>query len=506
MSNEIANNRSALRDFLGSVATVSGDLSNITAPPFVLGENSTVEIPQYWADHPTLFISQAAEEDPERRALSVLKYFIGTLRNQQYSGRPEKDGVKKPLNAFLGELFLGRWKDEEIGETCLVAEQVSHHPPITACYLWNDKHGVRAQGFTQQEITFSGNVNIKQKGYALLNLDRWEEDYLIPVPNIKVKGLLSGTPYPELAGEYSLISSNGYVSHLKFTGKSFLGGGQKNGLEARLYHADKPSETLYTVKGAWNGELTFNDARTGEDIDSFNVNNLESANIEVAHLSEQDPWESRKAWGEVISALQRGDMKGVASAKSRIEEGQRQMREAEETRGEHWQTMFFERTESDPVFDKLSAMDPGSFTVDKTGGFWKVNRDAVKTIKRPYHGDLLPTNERIHNAERDWTTNRDSIQVDSAQRKTFAATAYSDDGSKPNRTALLDSTTETNRAAKANGATTEAFSIEPELANEWGKFSPGERRSAQGSALAVSEPTNAQVEAFLRAKHSNVTQ
>jgi hypothetical protein len=467
MSNDIANNRSALRDFLGSVATVSGDLSNITAPPFVLGENSTVEIPQYWADHPTLFVSQAAEEDPERRALSVLKYFIGTLRNQQYSGRQEKDGVKKPLNAFLGELFIGHWRDEEIGETRLVAEQVSHHPPITACYLRNDKHGVWAQGFTQQEITFSGTVNIKQKGYALLHLDRWDENYLIPVPNIKVKGLLSGTPYPELSGEYSLISSNGYVSHLKFTGKSFFGGGQKNGLEARLYHADRPNETLYTVKGAWNGQLTFHNG-SGKEIDTFNVNNLTSANIEVAHLAEQDPWESRKAWGEVISSLHQGDMRRVANAKSRIEEGQRHMREAEQASGQQWQPVFFQRVESDPIFDKLSVVAPGSFTVDLAGGFWKANYEAVENTRKPYHGDLLPTNEKLGNSARDWTTNRDSIQVDTPLRKDFAASIVSDKSNK-------------------NGA-------------EAGK------RQSGVSAPAVSEPTDAQVEAFLRAKHGNVSQ
>jgi hypothetical protein len=465
MSNDIANNRSALRDFLGSVATVSGDLSNITAPPFVLGENSTVEIPQYWADHPTLFVSQAAEEDPERRALSVLKYFIGTLRNQQYSGRQEKDGVKKPLNAFLGELFIGHWRDEEIGETRLVAEQVSHHPPITACYLRNDKHGVWAQGFTQQEITFSGTVNIKQKGYALLHFDKHNEDYLIPVPNIKVKGLLSGTPYPELSGDYSLISSNGYVSHLRFTGKSFFGSGQKNGLEAKLYHSDRPNETLYTVKGAWNGELTFRNG-SGKEIDTFNVNNLASKNIEISHLAEQDPWESRKAWGEVISSLHQGDMRRVANAKSRIEEGQRRMREDEAARGEKWQPVFFQRVESDPVFDKLSAVAPGSFTVDLAGGFWKANQDAVVNTTKPYHGHLLPTNELLENSERDWTTNRDSIQVDASLRKVFTASMGS------------------NKSIK--------------------KKPTNEKRQSELSAPPVVGPTDAQVEAFLRAKHSNV--
>lgn len=48
----------------------------------------------------------------------------------------------KPLNPFLGELFIGKWEDEA-GTTNLIAEQVSHHPPATACNIWNDKHGVR---------------------------------------------------------------------------------------------------------------------------------------------------------------------------------------------------------------------------------------------------------------------------------------------------------------------------------------------------------------------------
>lgn len=40
---------------------------------------------------------------------------------------------KKPLNPVLGELFYGQWADTKgRGETILVSEQVSHHPPITA--------------------------------------------------------------------------------------------------------------------------------------------------------------------------------------------------------------------------------------------------------------------------------------------------------------------------------------------------------------------------------------
>lgn len=72
-----------------------------------------------------MFVAPAKETDPEKRALAVLKWFLSTLR-QQYCSRSEKLGSeKKPLNPFLGELFLGKWdSDADVGETKLYSEQV----------------------------------------------------------------------------------------------------------------------------------------------------------------------------------------------------------------------------------------------------------------------------------------------------------------------------------------------------------------------------------------------
>jgi len=117
-------------------------LSNITAPPFLLASQSTVEFPAYWAENPSAFVAAASESDAQKRALLVLRWFLAALKRQQYAGRNEKEGVKKPLNAFLGELFIADW-DDDMGLTSLVSEQVSHHPPITACYISNERHGVR---------------------------------------------------------------------------------------------------------------------------------------------------------------------------------------------------------------------------------------------------------------------------------------------------------------------------------------------------------------------------
>jgi hypothetical protein len=389
----VSPDRSTLRDFLGSVATVQGDLSNITAPPSILSKRSTVELPQYLVDHPHLFVAPTKASSPEERALAVLKRFLSSLKSQQYAGQKPEDGIKKPLNAFLGELFLASWSDDDVGETKLVSEQVSHHPPVTACYIWNEKHGVSAEGFTCQEITFSGNVNIKQKGYAIMHLDQHDEDYLLPFPSVKIKNILSGSPYPELQGKYSIVGSNGYVSEIKFEGKGLLYGGTRNGVEARIYHIDEPSKDIFTVEGSWNDQLIFKDVRSGKTIEKYHIDAEKAAKPTIADISKQDPWETGVAWKDVRQALKRGDIKGVTDAKSTVEEGQRHLRREEQKRGAEWAPVFFKRQTRDSVFQKLSPLSNHGYNVDEAGGIWKVNKDAILNARRPYHGEILPTGE-----------------------------------------------------------------------------------------------------------------
>lgn len=108
-----------------SIASFNGDLASLTAPPFILGTISLTEFSAYWTEHPSIFVAPASEPDPQKRALLVLKWFLSTLK-QQYCSRSDQLGSeKKPLNPFLGELFLGKWEDQA-GTTQLVSEQVRY--------------------------------------------------------------------------------------------------------------------------------------------------------------------------------------------------------------------------------------------------------------------------------------------------------------------------------------------------------------------------------------------
>ena len=54
-------------------------------------------------------------------------------------------------------LFYGTWPDRNgRGQTNLVVEQVSHHPPITAYYIENPSKNIFLQGHNAQKTSFSG--------------------------------------------------------------------------------------------------------------------------------------------------------------------------------------------------------------------------------------------------------------------------------------------------------------------------------------------------------------
>ncbi|KAK5269323.1 hypothetical protein LTR99_006757 [Exophiala xenobiotica] len=391
----LSDNRSKLKDFVASISVIRGDLSNITAPPFVLDTKSAVELPAFWAERPSVFIAPAASDDPAERALLVLRWFISALRNQQYAGRSADAGVKKPLNAFLGEVFLARWEDEA-GTTRLVSEQVSHHPPVTACRVWNEEHGVSAEGYTRQEITFSGNLNIQQIGHATLHLARHNETYLIPLPNVKVKGILTGGPYPELQGTYHIPSTNGYMSTIEFGSKGlFSSSDKKHSFEAKVYREGEESRPLYTVSGNWDGVFVTHDVRKDVQVEKYDVQTARTTPLATDPIDEQDPWESRLAWRGVREALERGDMQGAADAKSKLENGQREMHSADED-GKNWNRLFYTAGQRDEIAETLARKIGQAFDPTDTIAAWtfRLREWQDGKFRKPYHSGLRPDNTR----------------------------------------------------------------------------------------------------------------
>ncbi|KAH8599284.1 hypothetical protein B0O99DRAFT_683262 [Bisporella sp. PMI_857] len=386
--------------FIKSIATFRGDLASITAPPFLLSPQSMVEFSAYWAEHPSIFIAPAKESEPEKRALLVLRWFLSTLK-QQHNSKDESGKRKKmkPLNPFLGELFLGKWEDDA-GITNLVTEQVSHHPPATAFNLWNEEHGIRLRGHVAPNVYFSGTVHIDRKGYSILHIDKYNEDYLINMPKIHVEGLMTGSLAPELSGSSYIRSSSGYTAKIDYTSKGWLGG-KRNGFIANLFHDSDKKKSLYTLEGQWSDSWTCKNNGALNSTERFDTNALPRTPLQVAPLSEQHPLESRRAWQYVSQAIHKGDVFAVSYEKSKIENEQRAMRAREKREEAEFSRRYFSKANEDITADKLATEIPGtSLKAEMCGneGIWLWDEDKYKTIQAERlgsHGVKSPTRMRF---------------------------------------------------------------------------------------------------------------
>ena len=370
----------------------------MTAPPFILSSQSLTEFSSYWATHPPIFSAPAAEPDPAKRAMLVLKWFLSTLKHQ-YASRSEQYGnEKKPLNPFLGEIFLGTWSDAA-GDTTLISEQVSHHPPATAYCIRNMNTGMQLEGFNAQKASFKSTIIVKQIGHAVLTIPVGDttERYLITLPGLHIEGLIFGAPFVELDGTTYISSSTGYSAKIDYSGKGWLSG-KKNTFTATLYQTGNEKEVLYNATGQWNTafEIYAGSAKKNSKstlVETYDAAGTPQTDLAVVPVDEQYPLESRRAWASVAEAISKNDMDQVSVEKGKIEHAQRELRKKEKTEGRDWERRYFMAfSGKDETLERLgkAAGVPSNGDADKTGGLWRF--DAAKaekaTAERLSKGDV----------------------------------------------------------------------------------------------------------------------
>lgn len=339
------------------------DLSQLTAPPFILSPTSLVEYSSYWAEVPTL-LSITRDGTAEDRILAVTNWVLSTFIGQ-FTAREKATGTeKKPLNPFLGEQFKGKWSTPE-GEITLVSEQVSHHPPITAYHIDCPAKGISFQGHCAQKTSFSaGTITVRQIGHSLLRVqltDGTEETFLVTLPKLSIAGLIYGKPYVELADSSSIQSSSGYTVQIDYKGKGYFSG------KAHTFVAHITSPTsapLYTVEGQWTDVATYTAIAPaaansqGKKVgDVFaNFGEIQRQSIEVAPIEQMGEFESRRVWKDVSEGIRAGDFDKASVAKTKIETSERQKRKDETAAGTPFQTRLFTTIADDPVYHKLAAL------------------------------------------------------------------------------------------------------------------------------------------------------
>lgn len=118
-------------------------------PTFILEKRSLLEMYADFMSHPDLFVTITDGSSPEERMVRFVEYYLTSF----HEGR--KGAIaKKPYNPIIGETFHCSWKvpknpdattnpaqetpeagpSQDTHLVRFVAEQVSHHPPVSGFY------------------------------------------------------------------------------------------------------------------------------------------------------------------------------------------------------------------------------------------------------------------------------------------------------------------------------------------------------------------------------------
>ncbi|KAF9579686.1 Oxysterol binding protein [Lunasporangiospora selenospora] len=291
---------------------------------------------QYWGDHPKLFADISLGETPEDRLLNSTRWFISTLSSSYYTRSTKVGMEKKPYNPILGEQYFGKWSgDEKAGDLILTAEQVSHHPPIMGFHLENEKAGVILEGHCGQKSRFAmpAGVDVSQTGHAILSLPKFNEKYLITLPNLNIRGVVTGRPTVELSGTTYIVSSAGMYAAIEYSTKGYFSG-EKHSFKATLKPLSGDGAPFYITKGTWSGASEVKKGNDGDWETFFDAQEDKSVPPELKPVSEMDEKESLKLWTKVTKAINEKDYGTASKEKSQIEEAQRALARARKEKGE----------------------------------------------------------------------------------------------------------------------------------------------------------------------------
>ncbi|XP_060648609.1 oxysterol-binding protein-related protein 8 isoform X6 [Drosophila nasuta] len=295
------------------------DLSKVVLPTFILEPRSFLDKLSDTYYHADLLSKAVRDDDAFNRMKLIVQWYLSGFYK-----KPK--GLKKPYNPILGETFRCYWEHPNGSRTFYIAEQVSHHPPVSAFYVTNREDGFSITCSILAKSKFYGNsTSAVLEGTATMTLLPRNEMYTASTPYAHCKGILMGTLSMELGGKINIECENtGYKTELEFKLKPFLGGSEATNVVVGKIKFGK--ETLATIQGHWDKECRIKDLRTGDETVLFKADNEMRAKRLTRHLVPMDkqlPTESARLWHLVSEAIANEDQVAATNEKTVLEEAQR---------------------------------------------------------------------------------------------------------------------------------------------------------------------------------------
>uniref|UniRef100_G1KJF7 Oxysterol-binding protein n=1 Tax=Anolis carolinensis TaxID=28377 RepID=G1KJF7_ANOCA len=342
------------------------DLTRVVLPTFILEKRSLLEMYADFMSHPDLFIAISNGTSPEERMIRFVEYYLTSF----HEGR--KGAIaKKPYNPIIGETFHCSWKmakshvpsdtnsnssshslceqgtlsedsQDQAESDCytvrFVAEQVSHHPPVSGFYAECVERKMCVNAHVWTKSKFLGmSIGVTMVGEGILSLLEHGEEYTFSLPCAYARSILT-VPWVELGGKVSVnCAKTGYSASITFHTKPFYGG--KLHRVTGEVKQNATNTVVCRVQGEWNSilEFTYNNGETK----CMDLTKLSVTRKRVRPIEKQGPFESRKLWQHVTESLRDGDIDKATEHKKTLEEQQRNEERLRAETGTPWQTKYF---------------------------------------------------------------------------------------------------------------------------------------------------------------------
>ncbi|KAL1416385.1 hypothetical protein MTO96_028012 [Rhipicephalus appendiculatus] len=326
------------------------DLTKVTLPTFILEKRSLLEMYADFFAHPELFVSIVDRGNAKERMVEVVRWYLSAF----HAGR-KGDLAKKPYNPVLGEIFRCYWRiGDKAGDPvpdgpvpwattndlCFIAEQVSHHPPVSAFYAEHVGKGICCCAHIWTKSKFLGmSIGVHNIGLGTIWFMRHDEEYTVNFPSGYGRSIFT-VPWIELGGTVNInCEKTGYSCTIEFLTKPLIGG-KKHQITAEIYPPNDKRPFL-TVSGEWNGVMTAKNIH-GTEVTFVDTHTMPITRKIVQPIKDQLPHESRRLWKDVTLNLKRRDVDRATEFKSQIEDRQRKEAAARKESNTKWETRVFE--------------------------------------------------------------------------------------------------------------------------------------------------------------------
>ncbi|CAG9858970.1 unnamed protein product [Phyllotreta striolata] len=360
---ELESHGSVIRHLLSQVK-IGMDLTKVVLPTFILERRSLLEMYADYFAHPDMFIKIPDIKDPRERMVQVVRWYLSSY----HAGR-KSTVAKKPYNPILGEVFRCHWDvpnsnngsdDSPVddgpvpwckrSQLSFVAEQVSHHPPISAFYAehYNKRISFNAHVYTKSK--FLGlSICVYNIGQGIVHVIDYDEEYILTFPNGYGRSILT-IPWIELGGTVTInCPKTGYNCNVEFITKPFYGN-KKNKITAEVFGPDEKKPFL-CISGEWSGTMEYKWTDRNEPFqeteEHIDVNQLNIIKKNVKPISQQEDNESRRLWKEVTAGLKFNEIDRATAAKQSLEQKQRDEAKDRKESGQEWQTKLFYKSGDD---------------------------------------------------------------------------------------------------------------------------------------------------------------